>query len=211
MKQTSTTAVVEVSGLYRGSSKAVVEAALSRRPGVRAVEANPVAQTATVTYDPAVTTLESLTGWIRDCGCHCAGRSVPDHVCDPMEEPPGAEGPASELQGEPPSAHQHDMGGHQGAVRAPQDVMGHGGHHAEDVHAVGIEPALLTRLAQGGVDRSAIAALGRSTGEDQLPGVLGQVGRALRQQDRRPGGSIDEQGQDSGRSQGHSRGHDAPA
>ncbi|MDT2006278.1 hypothetical protein FXW78_19180 [Rhodococcus opacus] len=23
-----------------------------------------------------------LTGWLRNCGFHCAGRSVPDHVCD---------------------------------------------------------------------------------------------------------------------------------
>jgi P-type Cu2+ transporter len=81
------TAVVEVSGLYRASSKAVVEAALSRRPGVLGVDANPVAQTATVTYDPDVTTLAALTDWVRDCGYHCAGRSVPEHVCDPMGPP----------------------------------------------------------------------------------------------------------------------------
>ena len=24
----------------------------------------------------------ALRDWIRDCGCHCAGQSVPRHVCD---------------------------------------------------------------------------------------------------------------------------------
>lgn len=52
-----------------------------------AVEANAVAQTATVTYDPDATSVAALTGWVRDCEYHCAGQSVPDHVCDPMAEP----------------------------------------------------------------------------------------------------------------------------
>ena len=51
------------------------------------VDVNPVAQNATVTYDPAVTSVVELTAWVRDCGYHCAGQSVPAHVCDPMAEP----------------------------------------------------------------------------------------------------------------------------
>ena len=72
------------------SEKAVVETVLGRRPGVVAVEANPVAQTATVTYDPARTSVAELSGWIRDCGYHCQGQSVPHHVCDPLLEPTAA-------------------------------------------------------------------------------------------------------------------------
>src|SRR6185503_17373051 len=87
MRSTGTTAVIEVSGVHWASSKAVTEAVLGRRPGVLAVDANPVSQTATVTYDPARTSIAALTGWVRDCGYHCAGQSVPDHVCDPMTEP----------------------------------------------------------------------------------------------------------------------------
>src|SRR6478672_8098369 len=83
----ATTAVIEVSGVHWASSKAVTEAVLGRRAGVLAVDANPVSQTATVTYDPARTSVAALTGWVRDCGYHCAGQSVPDHVCDPMTEP----------------------------------------------------------------------------------------------------------------------------
>jgi P-type Cu2+ transporter len=82
------TTVLEVSGVHWASEKAVVEAVLRRRPGVVSVEANPVAQTATVTYDPARTTVAELAGWIRDCGYHCQGQSVPRHLCDPLLEAP---------------------------------------------------------------------------------------------------------------------------
>jgi Cu2+-exporting ATPase len=42
-----------VAGVHWAASKNVAEAVLSRRPGVVEVQANPVAQTATVTYDPS--------------------------------------------------------------------------------------------------------------------------------------------------------------
>jgi len=92
MSSTSATAVIEVSGVHWASSQAVTEAVPSRRPGVLAVDANPVSQTATVSYDPASTSVAELAGWVRDCGYHCAGQSVPDHVCDPLAvgaAPPG--------------------------------------------------------------------------------------------------------------------------
>jgi Cu2+-exporting ATPase len=47
------------------------------------VVANPTAQTATVTFDPANATIDDLRSWIRECGYHCAGLSVPNHVCEP--------------------------------------------------------------------------------------------------------------------------------
>ena len=81
------TAVLEVSGVQWATSKNVAEAVLSRRPGVISVEANPVAQTATVIYDPSRTSVAELAGWVRDCGYHCAGQSVPEHICDPLAEP----------------------------------------------------------------------------------------------------------------------------
>jgi Cu2+-exporting ATPase len=81
------TAILEVSGLQWASSKNVAEAVLSRRPGVLQVEANTVAQTATISYDPSETSVAELAGWVRDCGYHCAGQSVPDHICDPLAEP----------------------------------------------------------------------------------------------------------------------------
>jgi P-type Cu2+ transporter len=68
------TVVLHVGGLYRGSEKAVVETALGRRPGVLRVEANPVAQTATVTYDAGRTSVAELQQWVQECGYHCAGQ-----------------------------------------------------------------------------------------------------------------------------------------
>jgi Cu2+-exporting ATPase len=137
MSSTGTTAVIEVSGVHWASSKAVTEAVLGRRAGVLAVDANPVSQTATVTYDPARTSIAALTGWVRDCGYHCAGQSVPDHVCDPMTEPTGRandHGRATAIDDADdhtrPAAHDaHGVHGGAGQQRSSQDAMGHGGHH----------------------------------------------------------------------------------
>ena len=51
------------------------------------IEANALNQTATVHYDPMKTSLPDLERFVQECGYHCAGRSVPGHVCDPMEDP----------------------------------------------------------------------------------------------------------------------------
>ncbi|MEP7192976.1 MAG: heavy metal translocating P-type ATPase [Actinomycetota bacterium] len=112
------TTVLQVGGLNWATSASIVEETLRRRPGVLAVEANAVSQTANVTFDPDRTGIAQLSGWIRDCGYHCAGQSVPEHLCDPMTEPATttAEG-----------RQEHEQ--HEGAGRSPQDVMGHGGGH----------------------------------------------------------------------------------
>ena len=78
--------------------------------------ANPVNQTANVTFDPAKTSLADLKRWVEDCGYHCAGQSVPDHVCDALEEPA-------------PAAHSGHTG-HQATAMSPHEAMGHGGHAA---------------------------------------------------------------------------------
>ena len=59
------TAVLHVGGLHYATQKSLVEHALGRRPGVLAVEANPVAQTASVTYDPAQTSVGELRRWVQ--------------------------------------------------------------------------------------------------------------------------------------------------
>ncbi|WP_106096802.1 heavy metal translocating P-type ATPase [Pseudonocardia dioxanivorans] len=122
------TAVLNVRGVQWASEKVVVETVLGRRPGVHAVEANPVAQTATVRYDPTRTTVAELARWIRDCGYACAGRSVPEHVCDPLAEA------TSRAAGE---SHVADVGreaagaaivDEPAAPVSPHEMMGHGGH-----------------------------------------------------------------------------------
>src|SRR5215211_741994 len=66
MTVSTSTTVLQVSGVQWATEKNLVEAVLRRRPGVLSVEANPVAQTATVTYDPSRTSVAELAGWVRD-------------------------------------------------------------------------------------------------------------------------------------------------
>jgi Cu2+-exporting ATPase len=114
----------------------VVEAVLGRRPGVQEVEANATAQTATVTYDTEKTSVAQLRCRVEECGLHCAGQSVPTHMCDPMQEPDPnghvGHGPASVIEAPPrheahppqaPSEHEiHD------ATSAGGLAEGHTGH-----------------------------------------------------------------------------------
>ena len=138
-------AVLDVRGLQFASEQNVVAAALWRRPGVLAVEVNPVAQTATVAFDPGQTSVAELRRWVTECGYHCAGQSVPAHVCDPMVEPdppaPQAVAVPAAGQGMRHPAVAPAAGGVREAVapgaregheseqaRSPHEAMGHGGH-----------------------------------------------------------------------------------
>ncbi|HEX2647506.1 MAG TPA: heavy metal translocating P-type ATPase [Candidatus Dormibacteraeota bacterium] len=119
----ASTAVLHVGGLRFSTEKAVVERVLSRRPGVISVSANPLAQTATVTFDPEKTSLAALKHWVEECGYHCAGQSVPNYICDAMEEP------------RPSAAHaEHPMAPK--AAVSPHEAMGHGGHAAMSMDAM---------------------------------------------------------------------------
>lgn len=123
----SSTAVLDVRGLHWATEHAVIERNLRRLDGVTGVNANTVAQTATVTFDPDRTNLAALRRWVEQCGLHCAGQSVPEHVCHPMTEP----------RRDDPKPHDHDRHiisatepsqsgtdtGH-----SPHDMMGHSGH-----------------------------------------------------------------------------------
>ncbi|MET3948333.1 Cu2+-exporting ATPase [Arthrobacter sp. UYCu512] len=135
MSNRTQTAVMEVSGVHWASSKSVAEATLSRRPGVLSVEANPVSQTANVTFDPEKTSIADLASWVRDCGYHCSGQSVPDHICDPMHESGSA--PSARAghgtAGHHPSAHE----GH--TAPAPESHEGHEGHAGHEGHEGGVD------------------------------------------------------------------------
>jgi P-type Cu2+ transporter len=120
------TVVLDVRGLQYATEKTVVEAVLSRRPGVQRVEANPVSQTATVTFDQDVTSVREAARWIEECGYHCAGQSVPTHLCDPMVDPNGSLATRGAEEAAPSRAAAHMA--HEPALRSPEEVMGHGGH-----------------------------------------------------------------------------------
>ena len=124
----SETTVLHVGGLHWATSERAIEGTLLRQAGVQAVEANAVSQSATVTYDPEVTSVAELAGWVRECGYHCAGRSVPSHVCEPMEEPAGHEvhpGRGAAPRHTPAPA---------GAGHPPPEMTGHGGHVGMSMH-----------------------------------------------------------------------------
>ncbi|MGW3565510.1 heavy metal translocating P-type ATPase [Streptomyces sp. NPDC000941] len=146
------TAVLDVRGLVWASQQSTVAAVLGRRPGVLEVEVNPVAESATVVFDPRRTSLAELRRWVEECGYHCAGQSVPSHVCDPMAEPDPAgadtedrhaadEGhgtgvaapavPTEHAEHMPPEAPAEAEG-----TPSPHELMGHGGHEAMSMAAM---------------------------------------------------------------------------
>jgi Cu2+-exporting ATPase len=138
--------VLEVGGLQWATSEAAIEKALGARRGVLDVAASAVSQTALVTFDPNVTSVGQLTAWVRECGYHCSGQSLPAHVCSsaevlgerrtdhaapaqktavaPAHEPEHHTGPSVP----PPPADAH--AGHDAAApfMSPHEAMGHGGH-----------------------------------------------------------------------------------
>ena len=135
-------AVLHVGGLNWATEKAVVERVLGRRPGVTRVDANPVAQTAAVLFDTSVTSVAELRQWLEECGYHCAGQSVPTHLCDPMEEPgavevtPGHPAPGATESRPPLVGHDgHEMP-YETPMPSPHDVMGHGGHAGASMEAM---------------------------------------------------------------------------
>ena len=77
--------VLETRGLNWATEKNRVEAVLGRRQCVVHVDANPVSQTATVTFYLAQTAIAELRGWLEECGYHHAGHPVPSSHYDPMD------------------------------------------------------------------------------------------------------------------------------
>jgi len=130
------TTVMDVRGINWASSAAVLEATLTRRPGIISVDANAVGQTATVTYDPEKTDEATLARWIRDCGLHCSGRSVPEHLCDPGHE----SGPLAEvrLPGTGRSAPEHHEDAHDHDMHGGSGHGGEGHGNAEAAAPVGM-------------------------------------------------------------------------
>ena len=120
--QERSTAVLDLRGLHWASQQNVASSVLRRRPGVVEVAVNPVAQTATVFFDPTMTSVASMRQWVRDCGYHCDGQSVPQHVCDPEVEPTPEHHCAA-------STHvDHEVHARTEAEPSAHEAMGHGGH-----------------------------------------------------------------------------------
>lgn len=116
-------AVLDVRPILRASESAVVSRVVGAVDGVESIDVNPVAQTAAVRYDGDRVSLADLRKVVDDCGYHCAGQSVPNHLCDPAAEP------GDHAPGEPHEHHAH-------GERSPDEVMGHGGHAGMSMDAM---------------------------------------------------------------------------
>jgi P-type Cu2+ transporter len=146
------TAVLHVGGLQWATSARGIERVLAARPGVVTVEANAVSQTASVTFDPSRTGIADLEAWVRECGYHCAGESLPSHVCAPDAAPAASlreGGPGPHAHHATTTAPSHEHGGPAAPTTSPQDhampaastmsphdAMGHGGHASMSMAAM---------------------------------------------------------------------------
>jgi len=120
------TVVLDLREVRWASQQAAASAVLGRRPGVVEVSVNPVSQSATVVFDPSLTSVADLRAWVQECGYHCAGQLVPAHLCDPTEEPADAQALSGHEAARRLTHEDHPEGGE--SVRSPHEVMGHGGH-----------------------------------------------------------------------------------
>jgi len=130
---TEVRSVLEVKGVNWASQKRVVECVLGRVPGVCSVEVNPVAQSATVTYDPVLVDVELLRHEIEGCGFSCAGESVPNHVCVAPKQAHVHHTSGRTLVHRDTTQHEtgpedHDFPEPVGP--SPHEMMGHGSHGA---------------------------------------------------------------------------------
>ena len=133
-----TEVVLEARGLQRGSWAPALERILSRTAGVHDVEANAFSDSVTVRYDPAVTTQTALEQLIEECGYHCRGEVVPNHVCAPdgisamgrrgRVGQHAAQNAVHEHAADETAAHEH--AGHAAAnfVERPATAASHAGH-----------------------------------------------------------------------------------
>ena len=103
------TVTVDVGGLNQVLDGALVEAQLKKLPGVHEARVGFTSGTATVTFDPARTSLREIEAQIRACGYHCGGEVLPAHLCVTA---PAAEARVGERSLEPPGhgAMAHEMG-----------------------------------------------------------------------------------------------------
>ena len=80
------TTILEVGGMLSILDPQGVEKQLKRMPGVYVVTVNITAGTAAIKYDETVTNAEALRAKIIECGFHCRGEVLPNHVCAPSGE-----------------------------------------------------------------------------------------------------------------------------
>ncbi len=81
MKET----ILQIDGWMSCLDARGIEKKLLTQRGVHRVEANFSSGTATVHYDEAQVALTDLQKFVGECGCDCAGESVPQHLVTPSD------------------------------------------------------------------------------------------------------------------------------
>ena len=124
------TANFRITGLFNGLDHLAIEKRLRRLQGVRDALMNPASESASVTYDEAVTTFDAVKSAIDECGFHCSGEAVPRHLCEPGTPAPAADHHGAKLAVAP----------HHGAVRPTEKAAAHDAHadmgHGGDMQAM---------------------------------------------------------------------------
>lgn len=116
------TITVDVSGFRTPLDPLVIEKHLRALKGVRSATANFASASASVDYDEAAVSAGELEQAVRDCGFHCRGELVPQHVCGTTGETVSHQPPAH--------AHHREAKPHAAAAHAGHDDMADMGHGA---------------------------------------------------------------------------------
>ncbi len=136
-----TTSTLEVGGLLSILGAKGIEKQLQHIQGVGRVSVNPVAGSATVTYDKGKTSVTALQAAIKECGFHCAGEALPKHVCAehaiPEKSLPAAT--VSPVKSKHAQAHKVDSKALPSAVKPVDANAGHTAHGGEKSDAMAHE------------------------------------------------------------------------
>ncbi len=145
------TVTIEVGNLLSALSALGVEKQLARLPGVHKAEVNYVAGSATVVYDETATDLKTIKARVHECGYHCAGESLPRHICVPEDPPAAAMAPhaghaATTPAPAAPAIGHAEHAGHDAMARPAAAAAGHADAMAHEMgHGAGMDLAAMAR------------------------------------------------------------------
>ena len=114
------TVTVDVGGLFQILDRELIARQLQKLPGVHEAHVNYASGSATVSFDPASTSLARIEERIRECGYHCGGEMLPAHLCAAAPAP--AVGAHAARRGEAKAAHGGDAMTHEMGHAAGMDA-----------------------------------------------------------------------------------------
>ena len=145
------TTVIKLEGIQSVLAPAGVEKHMCNHRGIHKVETNFMTGTATVYHDDSVT-LAEIKSCVTECGYHCTGESVPEHLTKPSDPPSKMAHAGHEMAMDHMGHDMADNTGHDMAMDAgpsmPAKIEEHAGHTVAapgvakaDEHAGHVMPA----------------------------------------------------------------------